>query len=78
MRDFKKVKERKDKMMANDQMLHQMHELGKKNIEKQVKDNFDHEVLLNEQFDKDETLICAFPRIHVPTFSSLKKVKYEK
>ena len=34
-----------------------------------------YEKELNDQFDKDDTLACAFPRIHVPTSTSLKKVK---
>ena len=40
--------------------------------------NLKYEDQLNEQFTKDETLACAFPRIHVPTVTSMKKVKLEK
>ena len=48
-----------------------MKEMEKKVLEKKVKDNLDLEIQLNDQFDKDETLVCAFPRIHVPAFSTL-------
>tara|TARA_B110000285_G_scaffold231618_1_gene300751 strand:- start:849 stop:1040 length:192 start_codon:yes stop_codon:yes gene_type:complete len=41
----------------------------------QKTDNLKYEKELNDQFDKDDTLACAFPRIHVPTSTSLKKVK---
>jgi len=37
--------------------------------------NIEFENNLMEQFKNDDTLVTAFPRIHVPTSTDLKKVK---
>ena len=64
--------------MKNKKVLLEQNETIKKLQKKLDWENIAEELRLNDQFDKDDTLICAFPRINVPTATTLLKTKIDR
>ena len=75
LQEINKAAEKKDKFMTNSKLLDDQKAHLKKIFQEQKNDNLKYEKELNDQFENDDTLACAFPRIHVPTSIHLKKVK---
>jgi len=75
LKDFQGAVDHKRTAHKNNNQLKKQVEQTMESLQAEIAANIEHEKKLNHDFLKDDTLRCAFPRIHAPTDETLNKEK---